>query len=217
MLLNLEIFKSKIFKAGTQMMVAGGDNSFKRYLTDEPDQSPSDTFSDEESELHLFRRHGDPILPKFALSSHWLAASHNVSAQQNRVELGLGFLGVSHTQNTLNEPGDTLTLSNTLVHYRMSAGNNFSWDLAWGKGKMNGNQKHTGDVFAMPIRLRMTPDVHLEYYPVWSSYNGGALSEHQLSINWQANKYAGITAGYKKWSAGPTTIEGIFTGLNFSY
>jgi hypothetical protein len=206
MLVNITI---ESIKLGTEVMIAATENSYKRYESRQPNIASD--------ELHLYRLKGDPILPTFSLSSHWLSSSNSISAQQNRFEAGHGFVGLSHTQNTLDEKGHKLTLSNTLIHLRMSAGNDFSWDLAWGKGKMNGNQSHTGNVFAMPIRMRINPAVHLEYFPVWSSYNGGSLSEQQFSVNWRSNKYAGISAGYKKWSAGTSTVEGLFAGLNLSF
>ena len=160
----------------------------------------------------LFRTNGDPILSSIKFTSQWLGATDNITAQLNRIEAGYGFFGLSYSENTLDENGDKLTLSNTLMHYRMSFGNHFSWDLAYGRGKMNGNQSHKGDVFAMPVRFRMDPNWHFEYYPIWSSYNGGSLFEHQFSLNYQY-QYIGVTAGFKKWSAGPTKVSGLFTGI----
>lgn len=200
---------AKTIETTADVLVAGGLNSQNRYQAD-----------DNANGHRLFRTKGDPILPSFGYTSHWLSANDNISAQLNRVELGYGLFGISYSENTLDEDGDKLTLSNTMLHYRMSLGNNLSWDLAWGKGKMNGNQSHQGDVLAMPIRLRLNRNVHLEYYPTWSSYNGGELSEHQFSVNYRgtgAYKYFGVTAGYKKWSAGLTTVNGIFTGLNLTF
>jgi hypothetical protein len=51
---------------------------------------------------------------------------------------------------------------------------------------------------------------------VWSSYNGGSLSEHQFSVNYQYQHY-GITAGYKRWSAGVASVDGVFGGLYLSF
>jgi hypothetical protein len=150
------------------------------------------------------------------LSSHWLYSTSDINARLNRVEVGYSFFGMSHTQNILNEGSDQLKLSNTLFHYRMSFANDLSWDLAYGYGKMNGKQKHNGSVFAMPIRFRFKPEWHLEYYPVWSSYKGGSLAEHQFSVNYH-HKYIGATAGYKTWSAGTTSIDGFFAGVYLSF
>jgi hypothetical protein len=200
---------AEVVGSTAEVVAKGGINSQMRYQEHRKTSGRS-----------LFRQEGDPILPSFGYTSHWLNADDDISAQLNRIELGYGMFGLSYSENTLNEDGDKLTLSNTLIHYRMSLGNNLSWDFALGKGKMNGNQTHQGEVFAMPIRLRVHRNVHLEYYPTWSSYNGGQLSEHQFSINWQgagAYKYFGVTAGYKKWSAGSTTINGFFTGLNLTF
>lgn len=187
------------------LVVGGGINSAQRYSSEAAD-----------NESGLYRKQGDPILPTLNLTSQWLNGSNGISAQLNRVELGVGFIGISFTDNTLKEHGDTLNLSHTLIHYRMSAGNDFSWDFAFGKGKMNGNESQQGEIFALPMRLRIAPEMHLEYYPVWSSYNGGQLAEHQFSLNWQ-RKYVGLSAGFKKWSAGDTSVSGLFTGISVNF
>ena len=217
-------------------MADAGGHSNERYLKYEPelissndlqevslDEVSLDEVSLDEVNLDegyrqesLFRAKGDPILPMLRLSTHKLYSKNNIDAQLNRLEAGYGFFGVSHSQNILNEDGDHLKLSNTLIHYRMSFGNNFSWDLAYGRGKMNGNQSHDGSVFAMPIRARFNPDWHFEYYPVWSSYKGGSLAEHQFSFNYHY-KYVGATVGYKTWSAGTTSINGFFAGVYLSF
>ena len=212
---------------GLTAMAQGGEDSVQRYarseLLDSNDRDVSNGVVPAASGLDaadnvagfgpsLFRKQGDPILPSVRVTSQWLSGSDNISAQLNRFEGGYGLLGFSYSRNTLDEQGDELTLENTLVHYRMSFGNDVSWDLAYGRGKMNGNQSHNGDVFAMPIRYRMNPDWHFEYYPVWSSYNGGSLSEHSFSFNYHY-KYMGLSVGHKRWSAGPTTVSGLFTGL----
>ena len=159
---------------------------------------------------------GDPILPMFRASAQWLNTGSDINAQLNRIEVGYSFLGMSYSQNILNENGDQLKLSNTLIHYRMSFHNNFSWDLAYGRGKMNGNQEHDGSVFAMPMRLRFNPNWHFEYYPVWSSYKGGSLAEHQFSFNYHY-KHLGTTLGYKTWSAGNASVDGLFAGVYLSF
>jgi len=186
-------------------IVAVGGMSNERYMRSQP-----------EEEETLYREIGDPILPMLRISAHWLDSGNDVSAQLNRIEAGYGFFGISYSQNTLKEDGDQLKLSNTLIHYRMTFANDFSWDLAYGRGKMNGNQEHDGSVFAMPMRFRFNPDWHFEYYPVWSSYKGGSLAEHQFSFNYHY-KYIGATLGYKTWSAGDTSIDGLFTGLYLSF
>ena len=204
----------KIAETGITVLAKGGESSMNRYA-----QSHPVIIRDEkgERESGLFRKQGDPILPTLKLSSQWLDSSDNISAQLNRIEGGYGLIGFSYSENTLKEGSEELTLSNTLLHYRMSLGNNISWDLAYGRGRMNGNQSNEGDVFAMPIRIRfIKSDWHFEYYPVWSSYNGGSLSEHQFSMNYQY-KYVGLSAGYKKWSAGLTTVDGIFGGLYLAF
>jgi len=198
------------FKAVEVLAVGGGD-SVERYQ-----HSSGDSEVNESGEPSLFRKKGDPILPTLRLSSQWLNGSNNVSGQLNRVEAGFGFIGVSHSQNRLTEPGDKLTIKHTLVHYRMSFGNDLSWDLAFGKGKMKGNQRHSGNVFAMPVRLRLSESVHFEYYPVWSNYGGSRLSEHQLSVNWQREK-VGLSAGFKTLKAGDTSVNGLFAGLYVNF
>ena len=225
-----------VVKAGVTGMAYSGDNSIERYQRDAPERIDADALKDakelaainqmsaiEYSELKdldykstLFRTDGDPMLPAIRLSSQWLSGAGGINAQLYRAEAGYGPVGISYSQNKLQEDGDDLTLSNLLVHYRMSIGNDFSWHLAYGRGKMNGNQKHDGSVFSMPVRYRFHKDWHFEYYPVWSSYNGGSLSEHQFSFNYHYN-YVGATLGYKTWSAGATAVDGLFTGLYLSF
>ena len=200
-----------IGEAIAKAVVAGGAMSHDRYMQTEPK-----IIDDSEALQNLYRTTGDPLVPMLRASSQWLYSSNNINAQLNRIEAGYGFFGISYSQNKLNEDGDELTLANTLIHYRMSFGNNFSWDFAYGRGKMNGNQNHDGSVFAMPMRFRLKPDWHLEYYPVWSSYKGGSLAEHQFSVNYHY-KYLGATVGYKTWSAGTASVDGLFTGLYLSF
>jgi hypothetical protein len=195
----------KLAEVGLTVLAEGGESSVHRYA------NKTHTSTDS-----LYRQKGDAILPTVKIASQFLTASDGITAQLNRVEAGFALLGFSYSENKLKESGDALTLSNTLLHYRMSFGNDISWDLAYGRGRMNGNQVHTGDVFAMPIRLRLNPAWHFEYYPVWSSYNGGSLSEHQFSVNYQYQHY-GITAGYKRWSAGVASVDGVFGGLYLSF
>ncbi len=198
------------FKAVEVLAVGAGD-SVERYQN-----SSSNIKVNESGEASLFRKKGDPILPTLRLSSLWLNGSNNVSGQLNRVEAGFGFIGISHSQNRLTEPDDKLTIKHTLVHYRMSFGNDLSWDLAFGKGKIIGNQRHSGNVFAMPVRLRLSESVHFEYYPVWSNYGGSRLSEHQLSVNWQREK-VGLSVGFKTLKAGDTSVNGLFAGLYVNF
>jgi len=199
----------KLVEFTGKAVVGMGAMSQERYQRTEP-------LDDKAKPFQLFRKPGDPLLPTFSFNAHWLNGNDNINARHNRVEIGYGPLGVSYSQNTLNENGDKLTLTNTLIHYRMSIGNNFSWDLAYGLGKMNGNQSHDGDVFAMPIRARIKPKFYLEYIPTWSSYNGGSLAEHQFSGNWRFN-HTGLSLGYKKWSAGDTSVRGFFAGFSINY
>jgi len=205
-------------------VIGGGALSHERYSKSEPE--PIETGNQEaddgkksktdDIELDFYRVAGDPILPMFRASAQWLNTGSDINAQLNRIEVGYSFLGMSYSQNILNENGDQLKLSNTLIHYRMSFHNNFSWDLAYGRGKMNGNQKHDGSVFAMPMRLRFNPNWHFEYYPVWSSYKGGSLAEHQFSFNYHY-KHLGTTLGYKTWSAGNASVDGLFAGVYLSF
>lgn len=205
-------------------VIAGGLASNEKYMRSEPeviednesDSEPSEKDNTRNIGKDFFRVQGDPLVPMLRASSHWLYSGNNIDAQLNRIEAGYSFLGISYSQNILNEDGDELKLANTLIHYRMSFHNDFSWDFAYGRGKMNGNQKHDGSVFAMPIRFRFKPDWHFEYYPVWSSYKGGSLSEHQFSVNYHY-KYIGATVGYKTWSAGTASVDGFFTGLYLSF
>jgi len=214
----------KIIGYSALAVVAGGAASNERYIRSHPEVSDNNAPDDKSSEKNntndssksFFRTQGDPILPMLRISAHWLDSGNDVSAQLNRIEAGYSFFGISYSQNTLKEDGDQLKLSNTLIHYRMTFANDFSWDLAYGRGKMNGNQEHDGSVFAMPMRFRFNPDWHFEYYPVWSSYKGGSLAEHQFSFNYHY-KYIGATLGYKTWSAGDTSIDGLFTGLYLSF
>ena len=221
---------------GIRSMVFAGDNSLQRYqrneaktldaeelktvqslaATNKMSKTEYSEFQKQNYKNTLFRTDGDPILPALRLSSQWLSGAGDINAQLFRAEAGYGFISVSYAQNRLQEDGDSLTLSNLLVHYRMSFSNDFSWDLAYGRGKMNGNQAHDGRVFAMPIRFRFHKDWHVEYYPVWSSYGGGSLSEHQFSFNYHYD-YIGATVGYKTWSAGTTAVDGLFTGLYLSF
>ncbi len=193
---------------GIGVLAEAGGDSMSRY------QHTSNT--GESNEPSLFRKKGDPILPTLRLSSQWLNGSGGVYGQVNRIEAGFGLIGISHTQNRLSESGDKLTIKNTLAHYRMSFGNNFSWDLAFGKGKMEGNQSHSGNVFSMPMRLRLNEKIHFEYSPLWSKYGGSTLFEHQFSLNWQ-HQNVGITTGYKSWSAGTTNINGLFAGMYLNF
>lgn len=200
-------------------VLGGGALSHERYSKSQPEPIELDDSKKSKNKNYqkkLFRIAGDPILPMFRASAQWLHSGTDINAQLNRIELSYSFLGMSYSQNILNENGDQLKLSNTLIHYRMTFHNNFSWDLAYGRGKMSGNQKHDGSVFAMPIRLRFSPSWHFEYYPVWSSYKGESLAEHQFSFNYHY-KYIGATLGYKTWSAGDTSIDGLFTGLYLSF
>ncbi|EAT11317.1 hypothetical protein HF888_14150 [Bermanella marisrubri] len=216
------VFKTtiKLAEYSVDILSVGGSHSMQRYRQSEPVYSTNDdneaSAASDSASNSFFRQVGDPILPALKLSTQFFDSTDDIYAQLNRVELGYGSLGVSYSQNILNEQDDELSLENTLLHYRMSFGNNFSWDLAYGRGKMNGNQSHKGDVFAMPIRLRVNHYLHAEFYPIWSSYNGGSISERQFSLNYHY-QYVGITLGYKKWSAGPTTIDGFFSGLYVSF
>lgn len=217
-------FTAKAVGYSALVVMGGGVGSHMRYFNPQPkptinnEQDPENLAKDKETKLgeDFFRINGDPLLPTLRVSTHWLYSGNNINTQLKRIEAGYSFLGISYTQNILNEDDDQLTLENTLIHYRMSFHNNFSWDFAYGRGKMNGNQKHDSSVFAMPIRLRFHPDWHFEYYPVWSSYKSGSLAEHQFSFNYHY-KYIGANVGYKTWSAGDTTIDGLFTGLYLSF
>jgi hypothetical protein len=193
------------------VLAKGGGNSVERYQ-----QTQNVSAENENGEPSLFRKKGDPILPTLRFSSQWLNGSGNVSGQLNRVEAGFGFIGISRSQNRLTEPNDKLTIKQTLMHYRMSFGNNLSWDLAFGKGSMKGNKHHSGNVFAMPIRLRLGQSIHVEYYPVWSNFGGSRLSEHQLSVNWQKENI-GLSTGFKTLKAGNTSVNGLFAGVYVNF
>ncbi len=210
-LIVLAVKAVELTAKGIGVLAEHGGDSFSRY-----EQTSSINKGSDGGEPSLFRKEGDPILPTLRLSSQWLNGSGDVSGQLNRIEAGFGAFGVSHTQNRLTEAGDKLTIKNTLAHYRMSFGNDFSWDLAFGKGKMDGNKNTNGNVFAMPMRLRLNRELHLEYFPVWSDYGGRRMSEHQFSINWQKEK-VGLSTGFKTFSAGNTSVNGLFAGLYVNF
>lgn len=216
---------------GISTMAHAGENSLYRYERSKPEGNEEEIrqelmqaisrqevkkLKEREHQNSLFRTKGDPILPTLKISSQWLYSKDYINAQLYRAEAGYGFFGMSFSQNNLQEGKDTLTVSNKLLHYRMSFGNDFSWDLAFGRGKMNGKQEHDGSVFAMPMRYRFNRDWHFEYYPVWTNYKGGSLAEHQFSFNYHY-QHIGATLGYKTWSAGTTQVEGLFTGLYLSF
>ena len=217
-------FGAKVIGYGAITIVAGALASHERSLKSQPgpianheqDSENSKENKSKEFGADFFRVKGDPLLPTLRASTHGLYSGNNTNAQLNRIEAGYSFLRISYSQNILNEDGDQLKLVNTLIHYRMSFHNDFTWDFAYGRGKMNGNQKHDGSVFAMPIRLRFHPDWHFEYYPVWSSYKGGSLAEHQFSFNYHY-KYIGANFGYKTWSAGNASVDGLFAGVYLSF
>lgn len=221
---DIILFGAKVIGYSAVTVIAGGVASNERYLRSEPVISNDNELNPEhppknkkyDATKEFFRVQGDPLVPMLRASSQWLYSSSDINAQLNRIEAGYSFLGMSYSQNILNEDGDQLILANALVHYRMSFHNDLSWDFAYGRGKMNGNQKHDGNVFAMPIRLRFNPSWHFEYYPTWSSYKGGSLSEHQFSFNYHY-KYIGATVGYKTWSSGTTSVDGLFSGLYISF
>ena len=183
----------------------GGESSWQRYAAKEPEDKDS-----------LFRVPGDGLLPTAKIDTHFLLASDDITGHQTRVEAGYGLLGVSHTKNRLFERSDSLTMDYTLFHYRMSFGNRFSWDFAAGSGRLHGEDRYDGTVSAMPMRYRFSDKWYGEYFPVWSSYNGGAMAEHQFGLNWQ-QKYFGVSMGYKEWLTDNTNVEGFFVGMNIVY
>lgn len=198
------IVETTLYTVG-KVIAYGGENSWKRYGVMEQEEKDS-----------LYRLPGDGILPSFKLDTHYLLASNDVSGHQTRIELGYGLLGVSQTKNRLFERSDSLTMNYTLFHYRMSFGNRLSWDLAAGFGRLHGEDSYDGTVSAMPIRYRFSDKWYGEYFPVWSSYNGGAMTEHQLGLNWQ-KKHFGVSMGYKEWLTDNTNVEGFFVGVNMVY
>jgi hypothetical protein len=232
---------TQAISAGVSTMAYAGENSLQRYqrrkplktdpadvkyikeqsLTGQISPEEYDAFFEQDYENSLYRSQGDPILPTVRIASQWLSSSgkkgeEDINAQLYRIEAGYGLFGFSATQNNLQEGSDNLSLTNLMFHYRMSFGNNFSWDLAFGNGKMNGNQSRNGSVFSMPMRYRFNQDWHFEYYPVWTDYKNGSLAEHQFSFNYHY-KHLGATLGYKTWSAGSASVDGLFTGLYLSF
>ncbi len=198
-------FIGALAEVTAMMIIAGGENSLARLTNNR---------ANDKSEY--FRKKGDPLLPMVRLNTQFLSGSQDTTAHISRLEGGFGFLGFSHTQSHLYQGDKTLSTQYTLVHYRMSYGNDMSWDFAIGEGLMSGNQDYSGSVFAMPIRIRYSPSIHFEYYPVWSSYNGGAMSEHQLAIHWQ-KQFFGMSFGVKNWVSDLNEINGAFFGLSASY
>lgn len=192
-------------KAAEAALAYGGESSMDRYNSTEPTESDP-----------LYRKPGDGLLPTVKIDAHFLLASDDITGQQSRVELGYGMYGFSHTTSRLFEKSDSLTMSYNLFHYRMSFSNRLSWDLALGEGKLNGDDEYSGAIAAMPIRFRFSHLWYGEYFPVWSSYNGGAMAEHQFSINWQ-EQFFGIYLGYKEWITDDTEVKGFFLGGNLVY
>jgi len=202
--LTFSIFEF-VFRVTGEVMGYGGESSGYRQQYQSPDHKTG-----------LYRLPGDGLLPVARLEAHVLNASDGITGQQTRVQVGYGAVGFSHTQSRLFEETDSLTMSYQMLHYRMSFGNKVNWDLAFGSGSMIGDARYKGTVFASPVRVRLAPQWHVEYFPVWSSFNGGAMVEHQTSLNWQQQHW-GAQVGFKKWVTDSVAVVGSFIGLSLTY
>ena len=85
---------AKTLEVTATTLIAGGINSQTRYEE-----------NNEHSGRSLFRTKGDPILPTIGYTAHWLSANDDINAQLNRIELGYGLIGISYSENTLDENG----------------------------------------------------------------------------------------------------------------
>lgn len=197
---------------GIAALAAGGSLSADRYNASEP-MMMSDGSSDPST---MFRRPYDPILPMFKASTFAMKGSHSTDVVGFQLEAGVGPLGISHTQHSFKDKTDTLDYSATMFHYRMSGSNDVSIDLAFGGAELDGENKTKGKVFAIPVRLRLNEHVHFEYYPMISRFNDSELRDHKISLNFQKDFY-GVSVGMRSFSAGDTSISGLFGGLYLSY
>jgi len=197
---------------GVAALAAGGGLSADRYNASEP-MMMSDGSADPSS---LYRRPYDPILPMFKASTFAMKGSNATDVAGFQLEAGIGPLGISYTQHSLKDKTDTLDYSATMFHYRMSGSNDFSIDLAFGGAELDGENKTKGKVFAVPMRARLSEYLHVEYYPMISRFNDGQLRDHKISLNFQKDFY-GVSVGMRSFSAGDTTINGLFGGLYMAY
>ncbi len=170
--------------------------------------------SGQANETQTPRQFGDPAIPFARIDVNYQSVSSDIDAQDSRVELGFGPLGVQYRKTEYDEdnPDDSLTIEQWHGLYRMSLGDYLEIDLGYGRFTLEGNATSRGSSFTLPVLFRPTENIGIEWRPTWSSINGSDISDHDLGIHFRY-QIAALRVGYRWLEAGEADLDGPYIGL----
>jgi hypothetical protein len=186
-----------IFDAIAEGAVYGGAASLARVETREP---------------------GEPLIPFARGDAGYQYIRGGPSALDMRGEAGWAFLALETRLTSYRDRRTDETLSALSVNglYRMSFGSQVEIDLGAGSYSLQGEGRHAGSTFTVPIRVAATDWLGLEARPSWHFIGENTIRDHALSVR-LGGRYAGFTAGYRWVESGSAKLDGPQIGLSLSW
>ena len=138
----------------------------------------------------------------------------NIGANDIKIETGYGpfAMNIHRIYYSESSPYDSLELTKIYGSLRMSLSSYIEVDLGVGSIKVVGNEDSSYLFWTIPVLIYPAPNYGFEYRP--SFY--GDTSSHELAVFYKY-EYSSIKIGYKWLSTSDNSLNGLYTGLSFSY
>lgn len=191
-----EILAEILFEGALIGIMAGGVSSYERVTSGE-------------------REYGEPLIPFARLDLSVQNVNSDVTAWDSRAEFGFGPFGfqVRSTRYKEDEPDDAIEVLQLYWLYRMSAGPFFELDLALGSLTLDGDERHEGFSFSLPITVRPTERIGFEFRPAWANLNGIGVEDYDLAVS-LGGRYVSLRIGYRWFMNWRSSLDGPYAGVS---
>lgn len=175
---------------------------------------PGDYAWEEEQTEGFPRTTGSALIPFARLDSGYQWVDEGISALDFRGELGYGPLALQGRYTRFKEEGEStdLDLGSAHILYRMSFMQKLGIDFGLGRLYLEGEERHSAASFTMPVHFHPTPNLGIEYRPVWATMEGNEISDHDLSLH-VGLPHVSLRGGYRWVKSGGETLDGPQVGL----
>jgi hypothetical protein len=161
---------------------------------------------------------GEPGIPFFRLDAFYQDVESDIQAADVSGEIGYGPFAFQyrHTHYTQDRPDNDLDLSQILGLYRMSFTEYVEVDLGFGSMTLDGENRHSGFEFSVPVTIQPSPYLGGRFRPAWGYMTPNTVKDFTLVLTGSL-RFASLQAGYRWVSAGGVSLNGPVVGIAFHF
>lgn len=164
------------------------------------------------------RAKGEAAIPFVRTDATFQDVRSDVTALDLRAEAGYGPLALEarKTRYTEKTPRDHMTLSRVHLLYRMSFSRHVEVGMGAGVLTLEGNERHSGVSFTLPVQVHALGPFGIHYRPVWGGIAGAPMDDYTLGASY-GGPYFSLSAGYRWVNAGEESLDGPCAGLSLHF